>query len=53
MGKDTIYENQALDFSDFSDFTGQFDLKHIEVNLLTENSIGAKADVRIRTQKYK
>ena len=45
MGKDTINESQELDFGDFSDFSGQFDLEHIEVKLLTENSIGAKADV--------
>ena len=41
MGKDTINESQEIDFGDFSDFSGQFDLEHIEVKLLTENSIGA------------
>ena len=35
----------------FSDFSGQFDLEHIEVKLLTKNSIGAKADVLINTFK--
>lgn len=51
MGKDTINESQELDFGDFSDFSGQFDLEHIEVKLLTENSIGAMADVRFNTFK--
>jgi len=51
MGKDTLTESQEVDFSDFSEFTGQFDLEHIEVNLLTENSLGADADVWIKNFK--
>ena len=44
-------KSQELDFGDFSEFSGQFDLEHIEVKLLTKNSIGAKADVLINTFK--
>lgn len=51
MGKDTLTESQEVDFSDFSEFTGQFDLEHVEVNLLTENSLGATADVWIKDFK--
>ena len=51
MGKDTVYENQELDFSNFSSFNGQFDLKFTEVKLLTENYIGANADIKINNFK--
>jgi hypothetical protein len=51
MGKDTIIESQEVDFSDFSNFTGQFDIEHIAVKLLTENALGATADVWIKELK--
>ena len=40
-----------MDFSNFSSFNGQFDLKFTEVKLLTENYIGANADIKINNFK--
>jgi hypothetical protein len=48
LGNDTLSESHSIDFSTFSNFSGEIDLTQLDVSLNTHNFIGASADVFIQ-----
>ena len=48
LGSDTLKESHSIDFSTFSNISGEIDLTQIDVSLLTQNFIGASANVFIQ-----
>lgn len=48
LGKDTLREIKEVEFSDFNNFSGSFDLEQIDVNIVTRNEVGASANVWIK-----
>ena len=48
LGQDTIIESQEVDFLDLNTFNGDLDFEFVDVRLLTENYVGASAQLHIQ-----
>ena len=48
LGQDTIVESQEVDFLNLSTFNGDLDFEFVDVKLITENYVGASAELKVQ-----